>query len=208
MIKEAFNPLFRLVFICMWLTAATELGPGQWITNIYNDVMTDKIGSEAEAGVLLLVWGSGLMWFLRQFGGNFVHKVSPISLIGCTAPFAAVGLWLCSQASSPLAWFIATGLLYFGFCFWWPAMLGIASERFPRTGALGLALMGGAGSFSTFLSGPTMGWINDTFGADRVLAIWAIAPIAVFIIFTIIDVADHTLKHGFRGEALGGDADA
>ena len=28
--KEIVRPLFLVVWLCMWLTAATELGPGQW----------------------------------------------------------------------------------------------------------------------------------------------------------------------------------
>ncbi len=36
-------------------------------------------------------------------------------------------------------------------------MLGITTERFPRTGALGLAVIGAAGSFSTAIAGPDHG---------------------------------------------------
>jgi putative Ca2+/H+ antiporter (TMEM165/GDT1 family) len=28
--KEATRPLFLLLFVCMWMTAATEMGPDQW----------------------------------------------------------------------------------------------------------------------------------------------------------------------------------
>ena len=36
----------------------------------------------------------------------------------------------------------------FGVCFFWPTMLGYVAETFPKTGALGLAIMGGAGMLS------------------------------------------------------------
>ena len=31
MFKEMLRPLFLVVWLCMWLTAATELGPGSWM---------------------------------------------------------------------------------------------------------------------------------------------------------------------------------
>ena len=102
MFKEAARPLFIMIWVCMWLTAATELGPGQWVTNIFNEVM-----GGSEAGILLLVWINGLMYLLRQFGGGFAHKFSPVQLIAGTAPLAALGLWLYSIASSPFLWFLA-----------------------------------------------------------------------------------------------------
>ncbi|HOJ32585.1 MAG TPA: MFS transporter [Candidatus Hydrogenedentes bacterium] len=191
------QPLFWLVWVMMWLTAATELGPGQWITNIYNQVM----GSRHGAGVLLLVWGSGLMWALRQFVSGIAHKFTPVSLIAFTAPFAAVGLFLCNIAKTPLMWFIASGLLYFGVCFWWPTMLGITSERFPRTGAFGLALIGGTGSISTAVAGPVMGLINDKLGPEKVLPIWAILPVVICIVFFLIYLSDRA-KGGYRVEKI------
>jgi len=59
------RPLFIVIFLCMWLTAATELGPGQWVSNIFNDVMHSTV----QAGVLVLVWINGIMYLMRQFGG-------------------------------------------------------------------------------------------------------------------------------------------
>lgn len=191
------RPLFIILFFMMILTAVTELGPGQWIANLYTDVMGDTKG----AGILLLVWGSGLMWALRQFGSGIAHKLTPVSLIAWTAPFAAAGLLLCLIATSPLMWFVATGLLYFGVCFWWPTMLGITSERLPKTGALGLAIIGATGSFSTSVSGPVMGWINDTLGPKYVLPIWAILPAVLFFVFLAIHLADKAAG-GYKAEKL------
>jgi hypothetical protein len=84
------RPLFILIFVMMWLTAATELGPGAWIANIYKSIM----GEAATAGILLLVWGNGLMYILRQFFSKTAHAVTPTGLIAMTAPLAAIGLFL------------------------------------------------------------------------------------------------------------------
>lgn len=198
MFKEALvRPLFLLVLFMMLLTAATELGVGQWIANIYNNVMSRGEETTATAGVLLLVWGSGLMYVLRQFGSDVVHKLSPVGVIAGTAPFAAAGLWICSTAISPVVWFVGTGLLYFGVCFWWPAMLGITAERFPRTGALGLAVVGACGSFATWIAGPVMGYLNDNYGEIQLLRIWIVLPAVIFIVFGVFYLSDRA-KGGYH----------
>jgi predicted MFS family arabinose efflux permease len=197
MFSEVLRPLFLLIFICMWLTAATELGPGQWVANIFNDVMH----SDAKVGILLLVWINGIMYVARQFFGGISHRVSPVLLIASTALLAAAGLFLFGQATTPPIAFFAAALLAMGTAFWWPTMLGITSERFPRSGALGLAVIGAAGSFSTALAGPVMGWINDTYGAAHVLPIWAILPVVLAAIFALIHVSDKA-RGGYRIEQI------
>jgi len=176
------HPLFLVLFACMWLTAATELGPGQWVSNIFNDVMA----GETHAGVLVLVWINGIVWLLRQFGAPLARRFAPLSLIACTAPLAASGLWLFAQAQSAGIAFAAAALLALGTAFWWPTMLGITAERFPRGGALALGLMGSAGSFATAIAGPIMGRINDTYGPARVLPMWAAIPALLTGIFALL----------------------
>lgn len=197
MFGELARPLFLVIFLCMWLTAATELGPGQWVSNIFNEVMH----SSAQAGVLLLVWINGIMYLMRQFAGGVSHRVSPVLLIACTALVAALGLFLFGRADTPGLAFAAAALLAVGTAFWWPTMLGITSERFPRTGALGLAVIGAAGSVSTALAGPIMGWINDTHGAANVLPIWAVLPVGIAIVFGLIHLSDKA-RGGYRVEQI------
>ena len=197
MYGELKRPLFLVVFVCMWLTAATELGPGQWISNIFNEVMH----STMQAGVLLLVWINGIMYALRQFGGGFAHRLSPVTLVAATAPIAALGLWLFGRADTPVLAFAAAALLAVGTAFWWPTMLGLTSERFPRGGALALAVVGAAGAFSTAVAGPVMGWINNTYGATNVLPIWAALPVAIALIFGILHWVDRA-RGGYRIERV------
>ena len=197
MFREMRRPLFVVIWSCMWLTAATELGPGQWVSNIFNDVMK----SSAHAGILVLVWVNGIMYLMRQFAGGVAHRVSPVALIASTAVAAALGLFLFGVARTPFAAFAAAALFAAGTAFWWPAMLGITSERFPRGGALLLAVIGATGSISTAIAGPVMGWINDRYGAGRVLSIWAILPAALAVIFTIMYRVDR-LRGGYRIERI------
>ena len=132
MVAEARRPLFLVVWLCMWLTAATELGPGQWVANIFNEVLERG----TRAGIILLVWVNGIMYLMRQSLGAIPRRVSPTLLIACTAPIAAVGLFLFGQTDTTPMWFLAATLLAVGTAFWWPTMLGITSERFPAGGAL------------------------------------------------------------------------
>ncbi|MEO1372334.1 MAG: MFS transporter, partial [Planctomycetota bacterium] len=54
----------------------------------------------------------------------------------------------------------------FGVCFFWPTMLGYTNERFPKTGAMGLAIMGGAGMLSASYVLPVIGrWYDDGIAA-------------------------------------------
>jgi predicted MFS family arabinose efflux permease len=199
MFKEILRPSFIVIWFCMGLTAATELGPGQWVSNIFNDVMK----SAAQAGILVLVWVNGIMYLMRQFLGGVAHRVSPIALIASTAVAAAAGLFLFGMASTPFTAFAAAALFAAGVAFWWPTMLGITSERFPRGGALLLAIIGATGSFSTAIAGPVMGWINDRYGANHVLSIWAALPIVLAVIFAGIYLSDR-LRGGYRIEHISG----
>jgi MFS family permease len=198
MFREILRPLFLLIWVCMCLTAATELGPGQWYANVFNEVMQ----SSARAGILVLVWVNGIMYLMRQFGGGVSHRLSPVALIAVTAIPAALGLYLFSGAQTPAAAFAAAGLLAIGTAFWWPTMLGITSERLPRAGALGLAIIGGTGSFATAIAGPVMGWLNDRYGPREMLAIWAILPVTLVVIFGAIYLRDKAAG-GYRVERIG-----
>jgi MFS family permease len=195
--KEIARPLFLLLWLCMWLTAATELGPGQWYANIFNDV----VGGGTQAGIILLVWVNGIMYVVRQFFGNIPHRMSPTLLVAATAPLAAIGLYLFGHAATPATWFLAAALLAVGTSFWWPTMIGMTSERFPRGGALLLAIIGASGSIATAISGPVMGWINDRHGAAAVLPIWAILPAMLTVIFAALYWNDRA-RGGYRIERL------
>jgi MFS family permease len=191
------RPLFWIVFLMMWLTAATELVPGAWMSNIYEDIM----GKGSSEGILAVVWGSVLMYILRQFFSKQAHSISPIALIALTAPLAAIGLFLFNFATSPAIFFLAATLMYVGVCFWWPTMLGIVSERCPKTGALGLAVIGGTGSIATFVGGPAVGFLNDNYGPAKSLQIWAILPVVLCTVFALVWLNDRS-RGGYQIESI------
>ena len=157
MFAACLHPVFLLLVVCMLLTAATELGPNQWIPNILENA--------GVSGLLVLVWITGLMAVGRQFAGPFVHRLQPLGMLLVSAILSAAGLFLMSQTSGPMLFASAT-VFAFGVCFFWPTMLGYTNERFPKTGALGLAIMGGAGMLSASYVLPVIGrWYDDGIAA-------------------------------------------
>ena len=84
MFREALRPMFLLLFVCMWMTTCTELGPDQWVAPL----ITSLTGM---SGILILVFTAGIMFVLRNFaGGKLARLFSPIGLLTRVAP--AVGL--------------------------------------------------------------------------------------------------------------------
>ena len=154
MFSELRNPLFIVLFVSMFLTAASELAPGQWV----DFALSRTVGMP---GILLLVYVSALMFVMRHFAGPLVHKLSPIGLLWWSCLMAAAGLWLLSAARSPVTALAAATVWGVGVCYMWPTMLGTASERFPRGGALLMGLMGTAGTLSIQFVLPMMGAIYD-----------------------------------------------
>jgi MFS family permease len=185
MYKEALRPLFILWFICMWLTAATELGPNQWIAEIMKKTAT-------QSGILILAWISLIMLVGRLFAGPVVRKLSPIGLLIASSVTAAVGLFVMSQVHAAPTAYAASFVFAVGVCYFWPTMLGVTSERFPAGGALLLGLMGAAGNASSGLAQPLMGYLYDNFGPAGALRYMAILPVFLVILFAAIFLRDLT----------------
>ena len=161
--KQATRPLFLILFLCMWMTAAVEIGPDQWFPRVMG-AMVPQLSPESGSGVLFLVYTAGLMFVLRMWGSGVTHK-SPLGTLIGSSMLAGIGLyWLgaLDEQSSAVVALAAATIFGIGKTFLWPTMLGVTAELFPRGGALLLSLMGGAGMLSVGLVLPIMGsaWIS------------------------------------------------
>jgi fucose permease len=154
MFRELRRPMFLVLFLSMFLTAASELAPGQWV----DLALSRTVGMP---GILLLVYVSGLMFLMRHFAGSLVELISPIGILWFSCLGASLGLWALSYADTPTTGLLAATLWGIGVCYMWPTMLATASERFPRGGALLMGLMGTAGTLSIQFVLPAMGSIYD-----------------------------------------------
>lgn len=164
--REAARPGFIVLFCCMWLTAAIELGPDQWFPSVMHALAPQL------QGVIYLVYTAGLVFLLRTFGSGISHR-SPIGTLLVCSILAGVGLyWLGGlQAGSTSAGVAIMAATVFGVgkAFLWPTMIGITSERYPRGGALLMCLMGGAGMASVATVLPVMGAHIDKYGPGAAL---------------------------------------
>jgi MFS family permease len=194
MFREALRPMFLLWFALMWLTAATEVAPGQWIPSL----ITNLTGMQ---GILILIYTAGLSFALRFFAGGLAHRMSPIGLLTISAVLSTVGLYTLSTIDSAGEAFVAATLFGVGTAYFWPTMLSVTSERFPRGGAFLLALMGGAGNLAIAFVLPVIGGWYDTDGAAAAFRYVAVLPAILTIVFATLFVY-YRSRGGYRPIAL------
>jgi MFS family permease len=139
MYKAVFTPLFLFMIICMFGTAITELFTGQWI-----DVLLKSVTDNA---ILILTLTTGVMVVGRGLAEPVVHRFSPQGVLLISAVLSVAGLYLLGHSTGNM---IFVGALVFGMgvCYFWPTMIGFVAENLPKTGAVGLNFMGGAGMFA------------------------------------------------------------
>lgn len=161
MFAEALRPMFLLWCFCMLLTASTELGPQQWQESVMK--RTANV-----SGTIILVYTSSLMFVLRHFAGPLAHRLSPVGMLTVSAALAGIGLYLLSFAdTAPEAFGYAT-VFGLGIAYFWPTMLGVTAERFPKGGALLLGIMGSVGNLAIALILPVMGFTYDRYSVEKV----------------------------------------
>jgi hypothetical protein len=176
---EVAKPLFVLLFVCMWMTAASELGPDQWFPVVMGQLVPQL------QGVLFLVYTAGLMFVLRFYFSGWAHHEPIRALLICSA-LTGIGLyWLggLQPGASPLVAFAAATVFGIGKTYLWPTMLGVTAEQFPRGGALTISLMGGAGMLSVAVALPQMGARIDHYGPGAALQMVALLSAVLVVVF-------------------------
>ena len=196
MYRELFKPLFLLWVFCMLLTGSTELANEQWLPSILGKVA-------GASSILVLVWINTLMFLGRSVAGPVVHRLSPIGVLTGGAAFALGGLLAMSYATTTVGAFAAATVFAVGVCYFWPTMLGVTSERFPKGGALLLGVMGAAGMLSVNVVLPLMGRVQDISQTDPALAFryMAVLPVILIGIFGVLYLRDRA-RGGYRPDTL------
>jgi MFS family permease len=155
--------LFTL-FIIHAMVGAVELGTDGWIQNITGAILTPTQGK------ILFVFTS-LMMFLLRFCAHFIETrigLKPTGLLFVCSVLACLGLNLVSAVSTFGPALGALMVYAFGKTFFWPTMLAITGDRFPRTGAVAMSLMGGVGMMSAgLIGGPGLGYAKDRFAGEE-----------------------------------------
>lgn len=185
LIRKA-SVIFPIMFSFMLLTSATELVTNQWVNALL-----------ANAGVspmLILALISGIMAVGRFFAGSLVHRMNPVGVLLMSAVFSATGIYILSFVSSAGMTIIGAVFFAIGICYFWPTMLGFTSEYIPKSGALGLSLLGGAGFVSVAMFLPVMGRILENSGTEVALRSVGLLPLILIIGFAILYVAYRNKK--------------
>ncbi len=153
--------ILAFLYLLHAMVGYVELGTDSWITNITARVLNS--GTDAK---LAFIWTNVLMFTLRFFAGPIVEKINPIGLLFCSAALGTIGLYLLGNPAVDTVWpWIAAVTIYgLGKTFYWPTLLGVISERFPKGGALALGLSGGVGMIGAgILGSPGIGYKQDYF---------------------------------------------
>jgi MFS family permease len=152
MYRALVNPLFIFMIVCMFGTAITELFTNQWTDVLFKTVTQNSI--------LILTFVAGVQVLGRAFAGPVVHRLAPQGVLLLSAIFSTLGIYLLIHLHGS-AIFGAAIIFGLGVAFFWPCMIGFVSENLPRTGAVGLNLMGGAGMFGVSIYMIFMGGYYD-----------------------------------------------
>ena len=188
------TPLFLFMMACMFLTANTELTTTQWVGKLLGNVGANPL--------IILALVTGLMAVGRYFGGPLIHRLDPVGVLLMSSVLAVLGIFWLKQATGPSV-YAAAIVFALGVCYFWPTMLGFVSETMPKTGAMGLSLMGGMGmlgnwAYQTFFIGPkldqykaveTVKGVTDTNAVDLAAGQHVLGDIGMLPIILVVAFA-------------------
>jgi fucose permease len=192
--KAMLAPLYLFLIVCMALTAITEFGPGQWVNVI--------LGSSGADPMIILALTAGLVTVLRFYAGPVVGRLGQTGVLLGGAIFAALGIFLFSIVTGPLA-YVAAVIYALGYAYFWPVMVGAVAQRVPLSSALGMSVIGAIGMFSSGFFQPIIGhWIDGSTVANTAMGLTGDAlqlatgqdtlqkmmafPIILIVLFTIL----------------------
>ncbi|GAA3634784.1 MFS transporter [Flavivirga jejuensis] len=152
-IKSLASPLFLFIVVCMTLSATSELGVQQWVEKI--------LGSTGVNPMLVFAMITTIMALGRYFAGPLVHKLNPVGVLWMSAILTTIAVYSMSVVEGSALIYISAILFAVGVCYFWPTTIGFVSEYLPKTGALGMSLVGGAGMLATGIWQPVIGsWLD------------------------------------------------
>jgi hypothetical protein len=119
-----------------------------------------------------------------------------------SAVLATIGVYLFSTQTGAMAYvaaiFFALGVAYF-----WPNMIGFIADKIPKSGALGMSIIGAVGMFSTSIFQPIIGkWIDldktataalgltgdelELVAGQATLGTMVVLPATLIVLFTLL----------------------
>ncbi|WP_111640749.1 MFS transporter [Marinimicrobium alkaliphilum] len=153
------HPIVLLLILIKMITLSLELGPMRWIP--------DVLENAGMHGLLVFAWITGLMAVLRLFAGPVVERLAPTGMLFCSAVLTGLGLIMFASFETGIVKLLFAATVFaFGVAFFFPTMVGLMSERFPKAGSVGIVLMIGAGMAASGTLQGQMGVIADRYMPD------------------------------------------
>lgn len=189
-----FSPLFIFMMVCMWFTAQSEFGPTQWVELI--------LKSSGAQPMLVLALITGTMAVARYFGGNAVHQFDTTGVLLGSSVLAAIGLYLLTSMTGGMV-YVSAFVFALGIAYFWPNMIGFVAKYIPKSGALGMSIVGAVGMLSSYFMQPIIGgWIDsnratgteqgltgdalELFVGQETLGTMLFFPITLIVLFSIL----------------------
>ena len=140
-----------------WAVKLATLPPVGFVASLmYKLISSNRLKLGGDSAV-----GAGIMALGRYFAGPVIHKLNPIGVLFLSAIITTVAIFMMSKVDGQML-YVASVLFALGVCYFWPTMIGFVSEYLPKTGALGMSLVGGAGMLATGIWQPVIGsWIDE-----------------------------------------------
>jgi fucose permease len=182
MYKELLNPLFIIITVAMLGTATSEL-----FINQYVDVLLKSVSDNA---ILILLITSGVMTFGRGIAAPVVKRFSTSGMLLFSAVFTTIGLYLMGTQSGSML-FVSAVIFGIGVTYFWPTMIGFVAIYLPKTGAVGMAVLGAAGMFAVSIYMRFMGGfydglkdgLSDVEAGRQVIMTTLYIPVVLILIF-------------------------
>ncbi len=149
--------LLIVLMAVMSVTSTSELGTQQWVDRI----LGAQLGNLPGQAMIVLGMVTGIMAVGRYFAGPLIHALNPLGVLLMSAVMTTIGLFLMASASGAMV-YVSAIIFAVGVCYFWPTMIGVTAQYVPRSGALGMSLVGAAGMFALTIWNPIIGgWIDS-----------------------------------------------
>lgn len=149
--RSAGRPLYIILLLLMIPLATTELSTDSWISSL----MAPEMGALGLQAGWVLIYTAALVFVIRLFAGTIIERLSPLGTLAAASVATAAGLFLLANATG-LALLAAATLYGIGKSFFWGTSLAIASDQFPRGGAVTINIMAGAGMLAAGIIGSVL----------------------------------------------------
>lgn len=158
-IKSTIRPGFFLLFFCMAFLVTLDHSPRIWIRTLLETKQHLK-------PIPLLLFFNTIQVIFRLLGGSIAQKISPPGLLCFAALLSTLSLELMSVTTSIELDLLAAALFAISIAWYGPAFIAIVIDRYPLSGAFGMALINFSGFIALIIISPSIAQLAKVEGSD------------------------------------------